>query len=87
MRRSSFVVLTALLGCPRTSEAPNGKVEATWATNNGVVLDWVVDLDGDGRDEAVLHRRWLEDGMEEIHLLVEEGRAWDARTLYVSDSP
>jgi hypothetical protein len=66
---------------------PEGAPDETWSANAGITLEWLVDLDGDGVDELVLHHWWLEDGMEEVHLLFDAGDGWETRKLFISDSP
>jgi hypothetical protein len=56
-------------------------------SNNGITLGWVVDLDGDGTDEAVIDVKQLEDGGHQIVLLHRVDGAWDDTTLWSSPSP
>lgn len=65
----------------------NGEVVFELATNNGIELDWLTDLDGDGTDEAMLDLTWLEDGMHEIALLHRDGDTWTTTTLWASEVP
>lgn len=56
-------------------------------SNNGVELQWVTDLDGDGAKEGLLDVRWLEDGGHKIILLARGESGWAETTLYAFDGP
>jgi hypothetical protein len=56
-------------------------------TNNGIELDWLVDLDGDGIDEAVVDMTSMEDGMHSKVVLHREGEGWTSTTLWSADTP
>ncbi len=56
-------------------------------SNNGVELQWVTDLDGDGTQEGLVDVHWLEDGGHEIILLSDDGSGWGETSLYAFDGP
>ncbi|MEM6997052.1 MAG: hypothetical protein AAF721_41495 [Myxococcota bacterium] len=64
-----------------------GAVVLTVESNNGIELPWVVDLDGDGTQEALLDVQWLEDGGHEIALLRKGPDGWGRESLWVADTP
>lgn len=56
-------------------------------SNNGVELQWVTDLDGDGAMEGLVDVQWLEDGGHKIILLARGESGWAETTLYAFDGP
>lgn len=56
-------------------------------SNNSIELQWVMDLDGDGTQEALVDVHWMEDGMHEVDLLSHRSNGWDHTVLWSADTP
>lgn len=65
----------------------DGEVLFEHSSNNGIELQWVMDLDGDGVEEGLLDTQYLEDGGHEIALLHGDDGVWDAAVLWSVDAP
>lgn len=57
------------------------------SSNNGIELQWITDLDGDGTDEALVDITWMEDGMHDIGVLHRAGDTWTRAVLWSADTP
>lgn len=56
-------------------------------SNNGIELQWIMDLDGDDTDEALVDVTWMEDGMHDIGVLHRAGDTWTRAVLWAADTP
>ena len=66
---------------------PAGEALLELVSNNGIDLQWITDLDGDGTDEALVDMTWMEDGMHDIGVLHREGETWARAVLWSADTP
>jgi hypothetical protein len=61
--------------------------EAETRASEGIDIDAIVDLDGDGIDEVLLHLTQMEDGGEDLELLVASDGKWDSVRLWSAETP
>ena len=65
----------------------DGEVLLDRETNNGIELQWLMDLDGDGVQEALVDSQQLEDGGHDIALWYFAGGTWTDATLWAAATP
>jgi len=66
---------------------PKGEVLLELVSNNGIDLQWITDLDGDGTEEALVDMQWMEDGMHDIGLVHGEAATWERTIVWSADTP
>lgn len=64
-----------------------GEVMHEIDSNNVIDVQWVMDLDGDGTQEALVDVHWMEDGRHHIDLLRHQENGWDHVALWRADTP
>lgn len=65
----------------------NGEVLLELTSNNGIELQWITDLDGDGIEEALVDMQWIEDGMHDIGVVHGQGSGWTNTIVWSAPTP
>lgn len=95
-RMLHFAVLqhpAVVFGCQGQQEQigvlldPAGDVLLELVSNNGIEVQWITDLDGDGVQEALVDMQWMEDGMHDVGVVHGDDAAWVRTIVWSADTP